>query len=111
MGILHPQKLSCMTCLTLCEVTYRHSNESDFTPVHLTRNQCIGKWASKKQFQNRLHGEHYEMSWSSPLATAFLTCYADLLNRSEIADFTGPVVSVPDGDTIDVLHSRQPERI
>ena len=28
-----------------------------------------------------------------------------------LADFSGPVVSVLDGDTIDVLHNRQPERI
>ena len=27
------------------------------------------------------------------------------------ADFTGPVVSVLDGDTIEVLHNRHPERI
>jgi endonuclease YncB( thermonuclease family) len=26
-------------------------------------------------------------------------------------DFTGPVVSVPDGDTIEVLHNQHPERI
>ena len=28
-----------------------------------------------------------------------------------VADFSGPVVSVLDGDTIDVLHSGQAERI
>jgi endonuclease YncB( thermonuclease family) len=27
------------------------------------------------------------------------------------ADFSGPVVSVLDGDTIEVLHNQQPERI
>jgi micrococcal nuclease len=27
------------------------------------------------------------------------------------ADFTGPVVSILDGDTIEVLHNQRPERI
>ena len=41
-----------------------------------------------------------------------LTCVVLLLCPSVcFADFSGPVVSVLDGDTIDVLHDRQPERI
>ena len=34
-----------------------------------------------------------------------------LLPLHVLADFTGPVVSVPDGDTIEVLHNRHPSRI
>ena len=30
---------------------------------------------------------------------------------SALADFSGPVVSVLDGDTIEVLHKKRPERI
>ncbi len=42
----------------------------------------------------------------------FLTCFALLLFPSvSFADFSGPVVSVIDGDTIDVLHNRHAERI
>jgi len=36
-----------------------------------------------------------------------LLCIPDLA----AADFTGPVVSVLDGDTIEVLHNTYPERI
>jgi len=34
-----------------------------------------------------------------------------VLASPAFADFTGPVVSVLDGDTIDVLHIQHPERI
>ena len=33
------------------------------------------------------------------------------LSKGNAADFTGPVVSVLDGDTIEVLHNQHPERI
>ncbi len=33
------------------------------------------------------------------------------LGQSHAADFSGPVVSVLDGDTIEVLHNQRPERI
>ena len=46
------------------------------------------------------------------LTRVLLTCLVLLLSPSvSFADFSGPVVSVLDGDTIDVLHSQQPERI
>jgi len=38
-------------------------------------------------------------------------CALILLPYSSFADFSGPVVSVLDGDTIEVLHNTQPERI
>mgnify|MGYP001567423238 CR=1 FL=1 len=41
-----------------------------------------------------------------------LTCVVLLLfPYSSFADFSGPVVSVLDGDTIEVLHNHHPERI
>ena len=41
-----------------------------------------------------------------------LTCFAVFLFPYFcFADFTGPVVSVLDGDTIEVLHNTRPERI
>ena len=41
-----------------------------------------------------------------------LCCLLFLLSPSRaVAEFTGPVVSVLDGDTIEVLHNRHPERI
>jgi micrococcal nuclease len=42
-----------------------------------------------------------------------LTCCSLLLLTAStiIADFTGQVVSVLDGDTIEILHNRHPERI
>lgn len=46
------------------------------------------------------------------LTRVLLTCFALLLYPSvSFADFSGPIVSVLDGDTLDVLHNRQPERI
>jgi len=45
------------------------------------------------------------------LTRVLLTGFALLLFASaSFADFSGPVISVVDGDTIDVLHNRQPER-
>ena len=41
-----------------------------------------------------------------------LTCFVLLLfPYSTFADFSGPVVSVLDGDTLEVLHNQRPERI
>ena len=41
-----------------------------------------------------------------------LTCFVLLLfPYSSFAEFTGLVVSVLDGDTLEVLHNRYPERI
>ena len=41
-----------------------------------------------------------------------LTCVVFLLfSCSSFAEFTGPVVSILDGDTIEVLHYAQPERV
>ena len=34
-----------------------------------------------------------------------------LIPSLAVADFTGPVVSVLDGDTIEVLHNTHPERV
>ena len=46
------------------------------------------------------------------LTRVLLTCVVLLLSPYvSFADFSGPVVSVIDGDTIDVLHDRHPERI
>jgi endonuclease YncB( thermonuclease family) len=45
---------------------------------------------------------------------AFVFCLCFLLGQSSVglaADFTGPVVSVLDGDTIEVLHHTRAERI
>jgi micrococcal nuclease len=33
------------------------------------------------------------------------------LSKGNAADFTGPIVSALDGDTIEVLHNQHPERI
>ena len=42
----------------------------------------------------------------------FLTCFVLLLfPYSSFADLTGPVVSILDGDTLEVLHNQRPERI
>ena len=38
-------------------------------------------------------------------------CFVLVLAPNCLADFTGPVVSVLDGDTIEVLHNQHPERI
>jgi endonuclease YncB( thermonuclease family) len=38
-------------------------------------------------------------------------CGVFLQTRVLAAEFTGPVVSVLDGDTIEVLHNQHPERI
>jgi endonuclease YncB( thermonuclease family) len=45
---------------------------------------------------------------SSLIALAIFLCW---LSISQAADFSGPVVSVLDGDTIEVLHNQRPERI
>ena len=45
------------------------------------------------------------------LIGACLTISSCLVSVVRAADFSGLVVSVLDGDTIDVLHTRQPERI
>jgi endonuclease YncB( thermonuclease family) len=34
-----------------------------------------------------------------------------LIANTAFADFTGPVVSILDGDTIEVLHNTHPERV
>ena len=43
--------------------------------------------------------------------TPILTCLILVIYSTVFADFSGPVVSILDGDTIEVLHNRQPERI
>ena len=43
--------------------------------------------------------------------TTFLLLAALLIPPTVFADFTGPVVSVLDGDTIEVLHNTHPECI
>jgi endonuclease YncB( thermonuclease family) len=40
-----------------------------------------------------------------------LALFLSLLSIAQAADFTGPVVAVLDGDTIEVLHNTHPERI
>ena len=46
------------------------------------------------------------------LTRVLLTCFALLLFPSvSFGDFSGPAVSALDGDTIDVLHNGQAERI
>jgi endonuclease YncB( thermonuclease family) len=46
------------------------------------------------------------------VARLLLTCFVLLLfPYSSLAEFTGPVVSVLDGDTIEVLHNQRHERI
>jgi endonuclease YncB( thermonuclease family) len=48
----------------------------------------------------------------SMVTRLLLTCFVLLLfPYSALADFTGPVVSVLDGDTLEVLHDQHPERI
>jgi endonuclease YncB( thermonuclease family) len=50
-------------------------------------------------------------------AQLLIACLTVLLSASSIfagptfADFLGPVVSVLDGDTIEVLHNTRPERV
>jgi endonuclease YncB( thermonuclease family) len=41
----------------------------------------------------------------------FTLLLALLFASAALADFTGPVVSVLDGDRIEVLHSTHPERV
>ena len=51
---------------------------------------------------------------SMPRATilsAYLTIILLFVRSNVLADFTGPVISVLDGDTIEVLHNTQPERV
>ena len=45
------------------------------------------------------------------LIAAFLTISSCLVSVVLAADFSGPVISVLDGDTIEVLHNTRPERI
>jgi endonuclease YncB( thermonuclease family) len=47
----------------------------------------------------------------SILISACLTIFCCTVSLPYAADFSGPVVSVIDGDTIDVLHNGQAERI
>ena len=43
---------------------------------------------------------------------SLLACFIILLSaHSVFADFSGPVVSILDGDTLEVLHNQHPERI
>jgi endonuclease YncB( thermonuclease family) len=42
---------------------------------------------------------------------AFCCTFYLILSTTVLADFSGPVVSVLDGDTIEVLHNQRPERI
>jgi len=58
------------------------------------------------------------MSWSlrtsklGMVTRLLLTCFALLVcPYSSFADFTGPVVSILDGNTLEVLHNQHPERI
>src|SRR5678815_5935362 len=44
-------------------------------------------------------------------ATAYFLFLIALFPKPSFADFTGPVISVLDGDTIEVLHNQHPERI
>ena len=41
----------------------------------------------------------------------YLSILLFLIPAQALADFSGPVVSILDGDTIEVLHSNRPERI
>ena len=43
--------------------------------------------------------------------TGFLLCSLMVVPVSMAADFEGKVIGVLDGDTIDVLHEKKPERI
>jgi len=43
--------------------------------------------------------------------TVFFLFYFILPTPASTADFTGPFVSVLDGDTLEVLHNQHPERI
>ena len=43
--------------------------------------------------------------------TPILTCLILVIYSTVFADFSGPAVSVLDGDTIEVLHNSHPERI
>ena len=45
---------------------------------------------------------------SLSLSLAFITCWG--LSFGSAADFSGSVISVLDGDTIEVLHNQHPER-
>lgn len=44
-------------------------------------------------------------------ATAYFLFLIALFPKPSLADFSGPVVSALDGDTIEVLHNQHPERI
>ena len=59
---------------------------------------------------------HYEAVSNPPRLIAQQCLWADCLHRillpySSFADFCGPVVSILDGDTIEVLHNQHPKRI
>jgi endonuclease YncB( thermonuclease family) len=51
----------------------------------------------------------------NPMSRTVLALFFGLIylfiSSIALADFTGPVVSVLDGDTIEVLHNHHPERI
>ena len=51
------------------------------------------------------------MTKSGCLAGVVFVLIALLAVDTVLADFTGPVISVLDGDTIEVLHNQHPERI
>ena len=46
-----------------------------------------------------------------PYALPFVVILSGLLGTAAATEFYGPVVSVLDGDTVEVLHSNYPERI
>jgi micrococcal nuclease len=51
------------------------------------------------------------MQFLLKLMRATVCCALLLITSTVFADFSGPVVSVLDGDTIEVLHNQHPERI
>jgi micrococcal nuclease len=55
-------------------------------------------------------GRSHWHSYSLPLAILFCLTWHQV-SPAPAAEFTGPVVSVLDGDTIEVLHNQHPERI
>jgi endonuclease YncB( thermonuclease family) len=73
-----------------------------------------GYWATLVQTEarrrprigQRIRGLSHLRSLPWSLLFVFL-----VVARVIAADFTGPVVSVLDGDTIEVLHNQRPERI
>lgn len=54
---------------------------------------------------------HCIKSYAGRIFSLFTFAFSLSVLSASAASFTGPVISILDGDTIEVLHNRHPERI